>query len=80
MENKTSKTKTEVKQEFDSEVKKSSAGSGPSALFTKKQLISSKKYESNKDALSVILEDDKSYSFEETDKLLNNFMKGKVSR
>lgn len=79
MENKTSKTKTEVKQEINPKVKKSSADSEPSVLFTKKQLISSKKYESNKDALSVILEDDKSYSFEETDKLLNNFMKGMVN-
>lgn len=49
------------------------------ALFTKNQLVSSEKYKDRKDALNVLLSDDKNYSFEETDKILNDFMKGKVN-
>ena len=48
-------------------------------LFTKSQLVSSEKYKDRKDALNVLLDDAKSYSFEETDKILDNFMKGKVN-
>lgn len=47
-------------------------------IFTKKQLILSKKYGDRKDLLNVILEDNKSYSIKEVDKLIDNFMKAKV--
>lgn len=43
------------------------------ASFTKDQLIESKKYEADKDALSVLLEDDKQYTFDKVDKLLKDF-------
>lgn len=46
--------------------------------FTKEQLLNSKKYKYNKDALSVLLEEDRSYSIQEVEKLLTDFMKGKV--
>lgn len=47
-------------------------------IFTKKQLILSKKYSDRKDLLNVLLEDNKSYSIKEVDKLIDNFMKAKV--
>ena len=46
--------------------------------FTKEQLLNSNKYKHNKDALSVLLEEDRSYSIQEVEKLLTDFMKGKV--
>lgn len=48
-------------------------------LFTKNQLVSSEKYKDRRDALNVLLNDSRSYSFEETDKILQDFMKGKVN-
>ena len=47
--------------------------------FGKEQILSSKKYEYRRDALGVILEDGKEYSFKEVDELLDGFMKGKVN-
>lgn len=47
-------------------------------IFTKNQLILSKKYSDRKDLLNVLLEDKKSYSIKEVDKLIDNFMKAKV--
>lgn len=47
-------------------------------IFTKNQLILSKKYGDRKDLLNVILEDNKSYSIKEVNKLIDNFMKAKV--
>lgn len=38
--------------------------------FTKKQLLSAKKYINNKDILKVILDDKRTYSFAEVDKIL----------
>ena len=46
--------------------------------FTKEQLLNSNKYKHNKDALSVLLIEDRSYSIQEVEKLLTDFMKGKV--
>ncbi|MDO4301548.1 MAG: hypothetical protein Q4D26_09195 [Clostridia bacterium] len=46
--------------------------------YTKEQLRSSKKYRTDVDILGVVLEDDKSYTFEETDKLIKNFKERKV--
>ena len=47
-------------------------------LFSKEQILASKKYINRRDALGVILSDDKSYTIEKVDSLLENFMKGKV--
>lgn len=47
-------------------------------LFTKKQILASKKYANRRDALGAILLDNGSYSQEQVDSLLEKFMKGKV--
>lgn len=47
-------------------------------VFSKEQLISSKKFMNNKDVLSALLEDDKKYSISEVNEIIENFMKGKV--
>ena len=47
--------------------------------FGKEQLISSKRYADKRDALTVLLSDGKMYTLSETDKILNDFMKGKVN-
>lgn len=47
-------------------------------LFSKEQLITSKSFASRKDALNVLLDDDKLYSIENTNQILNKFLKGKV--
>lgn len=48
------------------------------AVFSKEQLIKSKRYRDNKDALNVLLKDGESYTLEETNKRINDFLKGKV--
>ncbi len=46
--------------------------------FDKKKLVNSKRYINNQDALNAILEENKKYTIEQADKLLEKFMKGKV--
>ncbi len=46
--------------------------------FTKEQLIKSKMYRHQIDVLKVVLEENKTYSIPETDKLINDFLKRKV--
>ena len=46
--------------------------------FSKEQLVSSYKYRHQRDLINVLLADDRLYSFEEVDSLINKFMKGKV--
>lgn len=46
--------------------------------YTKEQFRSSKKYKSDIDILGVVLEDGKSYAFEETDKLIKDFKERRV--
>lgn len=48
-------------------------------VFTKEQILGSKKYKNRRDALGVILEDNKEYTCESVDALLDEFMKGKVN-
>ena len=47
-------------------------------LFTKEQILVSKKYEDRRDALGAILSDNDTYTIESVDSLLDKFMKGKV--
>ena len=44
--------------------------------FTKEQLVNSKKYRDSIDALNVVLDDEKKYTFSEVDKLLKSFYEG----
>lgn len=46
--------------------------------FSKEQILKSKKYENERDVISALLKEDKKYSFSDIDKLINDFMKGKV--
>jgi hypothetical protein len=47
--------------------------------FGKGQILGSSKYKNRSDALSVILKDNKEYSLDEVDSMLEKFMKGKVN-
>ena len=49
-----------------------------SVVYTKEQILGSKKYKHRRDALGVILTDDENYTIDKVDSLLENFMKGKV--
>ncbi len=46
--------------------------------FTKDQLIASKHFANRKDLLNVLLVKEQSYNIEEVQKLIEQFMKGKV--
>lgn len=46
--------------------------------FDKEQICNSVKYSRYKDILSSQLQDNKQYSYDEIDKIIENFMKGKV--
>ena len=46
--------------------------------FSKGQLLASNRFKERRDALNAVLEDDKSYTNAEAEKLLIDFMKGKV--
>lgn len=48
--------------------------------FTKEQLIKSKMYRHQIDILKIVLEENKTYSIPETDKLINDFLKRKVTK
>lgn len=47
-------------------------------LFTKEQILASKKYSNRRDVLGAILTDKKEYTLEQVESLLEKFMKGKV--
>ena len=48
------------------------------ATYSKEQLAASQKYAKQRDLISVLLIDGKSYTFDEVDALIENYMKGKV--
>ena len=60
-------------------VKEKTNGEMNENKFSKEQILSSKKYNNRRDALSVILDNDEYYEIAEVDKLLSDFMKGKVN-
>lgn len=45
--------------------------------FTKKQLKESKKYREYRDILSVVLKDSESYSHDDVEKFIDDFLNGK---
>ena len=49
------------------------------AVYTKEQILNSKKYKNRRNVLGAILVDGKEYTIEEVDSLLKKFMKGKVN-
>lgn len=46
--------------------------------FTKTQLLASKRYADRRDALTALLAEDRPYTLDEVQKILDGFMKGKV--
>jgi len=48
-------------------------------IFRKDQIIESKKYIHRRDLLNMLLEDSKTYSLDEVDKLIKKFEKEKVN-
>ena len=48
------------------------------AYYDKQQLLSSKRYRGNRDALSALLEDRKFYTLQEVDSVLTKFLKERV--
>ena len=48
-------------------------------VYTKEQILDSKKYAHRRDILGVLLHDEKEYTVKEIDSLLEKFMKGKVN-
>lgn len=53
-------------------------GTSAPIKFTKSQILKSARYSARKDALSVLLEEDKLYSHEDVAKILDKFLKKKV--
>ena len=47
-------------------------------LYSKEQIIKSKKYSNRKDILNVLLKDDEEYSFSRIDEIIENFMNKEV--
>ena len=47
-------------------------------LYSKEQIIASKKYFKRKDILNVLLKDDEEYSFSRIDEIIENFMNKEV--
>lgn len=46
--------------------------------YTKEQLLASRRYANRRDVISALLDDGKTYTLSEVEKLMNRFMKGKV--
>jgi len=46
--------------------------------FSKEQLLKSQKYKDERDLINALLKEDKKYSLSDVDKLIDEFMKGKV--
>ena len=47
-------------------------------LYSKEQIIESKKYSNRKDILNVLLKDDEEYSFSRIDEIIEEFMNKEV--
>ena len=47
-------------------------------LYSKEQIITSKKYSNRKDILNVLLKDDEEYNFSRIDEIIENFMNKEV--
>lgn len=48
------------------------------AMFSKQQLVRSAKYRDRRDLVDALLDDNEKYTMEQVDKLIDEFMKGKV--
>lgn len=68
------------KDDGNTEAVKSNVGTVKSsaAAFSKKQLLNSEKYAGYKDLLSAVLSEGATYTFDETDKFIEGFLKKEV--
>ncbi|MCH5192168.1 MAG: hypothetical protein J1F23_08405 [Oscillospiraceae bacterium] len=48
------------------------------AQYTKAQLLTSKRYANRRDLISALLDDDKTYTADAVDALIEKYLKGKV--
>ena len=48
------------------------------SVFTKEQIVKSKRYADKRDLLNAVLDNGKKYTFVEVDNIINNYKKGKV--
>ena len=48
-------------------------------VFSKEQVLKSKKYRDRRDLISVLLADNESYSFKAVDDIIKKFMEGEVN-
>ena len=59
------------------------AGEAPAkqaeAKFYKQQILDSRRYQHRRDVLSVLLEDEKTYSHADIERTIEKFLKGKVN-
>lgn len=59
--------------------KKESADTAPNeAVYTREQILSSRKYAARRDLVSALLKEGAAYTLTEVDALIEKFMKGKV--
>lgn len=59
--------------------KKISEAKTTAPVFTKVQFLASAKYASRKDLIGALLDDDKSYTCEQVDGLIEKYLKGRVN-
>ena len=51
---------------------------GESVQFTKSQILYAEKYSNRRDLVDALLDENKSYTIEDVDKMIDDFKKGKV--
>lgn len=51
----------------------------PKNTYTKDQLLMSEKYVKRRDLVNALLDDDREYTVEEVDAMMEKFLKGKVT-
>ena len=54
------------------------AKAAPEAVYTREQVMSSRRYANRRDLVSVLLESGKTYTLDEVNALIHQFMKGAV--
>lgn len=50
----------------------------PESVFSKEQIVSSKRFSHRRDLLEAVLDSGRKYTFDEAEKLADDYMKGKV--
>jgi len=63
---------------MDRAVAAEDARAGNPAAFTKKQLLAADRYQNRRDLLQALLNENKSYTADQADQLIEKWMKGKV--